>query len=576
MAGKDFFTDVFGHERYFIILDASGRVYSCSPNWSERLGFPKEEFLIHNLITLVEDSARDRFRLELLELQSVKTITGRRFGVVGKDELAVAFNYSLYFNPSSGRIFLLADETAVENEREFKPDSVFKTLFESADVAYVLLDPLGIVLDFNARARDAYKDYSGNSLHIGGNIRSVLGEYHLKSLDAHLSAAMRGEGFSGVRNVRDTHGREYSVSVTYQPLWTDNKVTRILLTTRELQTDQQERSRLRDLEVKWTALLDSMGEGIIIQDKEARIEFANRRAGEILDISRDDLIGRTNADDYWQPIREDGSYYHPGQHPSMVSLRTGKSVRGAVMGLRLDDHTVWIQINSRPLLSTTGVIEKVLTTFTDITEVIETKEELRRSLTAVKDYRDALNRTTQVAFTDARGNILECNEAFLRASGYRQSELVGKPLHSLRTAGQSSVAVEVMLSTLAHGRSYHQECRMRKKDGSTYWIDLFAHPLKKPGGELDRILVVCMPIDERKGVELARERYIRELTEFSFTTSHRLRKPLANILGLIGLLREDMLRDEQDREILEHLRPAAEELDTVIREMAERLYKDKQ
>ncbi|HPP76173.1 MAG TPA: PAS domain-containing protein, partial [Armatimonadota bacterium] len=73
--------------------------------------------------------------------------------------------------------------------------------------------------------------------------------------------------------------------------------------------------------------------GLVIQNKKSAIIYANNVASEILDVPKDELIGRTSADSRWQAIKEDGTPFPLEDYPAMVTLRTGKPVKNVVMGI---------------------------------------------------------------------------------------------------------------------------------------------------------------------------------------------------------------------------------------------------
>ena len=63
---------------------------------------------------------------------------------------------------------------------------------------------------------------------------------------------------------------------------------------------------------------------------------------------------------------------------------------------------------------------------------------------------------------------------------------------------------------------------------------------------------------------LVLEEQNRRLAEYSFINAHKLRAPLASILGLINLFRIDAITEEQ-RQMLHHLNKSAAELDDIVR-----------
>lgn len=61
------------------------------------------------------------------------------------------------------------------------------------------------------------------------------------------------------------------------------------------------------------------------------------------------------------------------------------------------------------------------------------------------------------------------------------------------------------------------------------------------------------------------EKQNKQLNEFAFIYSHNLRKPLANILGLIQLIDNEKNFDSENKSVIEKISEQAEELDTLVR-----------
>lgn len=126
---------------------------------------------------------------------------------------------------------------------------------------------------------------------------------------------------------------------------------------------------LKESEETFRALHENMTQGVVYQNTKGEIISANPSASNILGLTLDQMQGRTSIDSRWKAIREDGSIFPGEEHPAMVSLKTGETVRNIIMGVYhpSDDKTVWININSVPLFRK-GAAEpyQVFTTFDDI------------------------------------------------------------------------------------------------------------------------------------------------------------------------------------------------------------------
>jgi len=88
---------------------------------------------------------------------------------------------------------------------------------------------------------------------------------------------------------------------------------------------------------------------------------------------------------------------------------------------------------------------------------------------------------TIVSKTDLNGTILEVNEAFVIASGYEKSELLGQPHNILRHPDVPKAVFSDMWKTLKLGQPWVQIVKNRCKDGSYYWVQANVTPVIEAG-----------------------------------------------------------------------------------------------
>jgi signal transduction histidine kinase len=83
--------------------------------------------------------------------------------------------------------------------------------------------------------------------------------------------------------------------------------------------------------------------------------------------------------------------------------------------------------------------------------------------------------------------------------------------------------------------------------------------------------------ETRKELIKSKEKLVeknKSLEEYAFITSHNLRRPLANILGLVQLFDGKKSDDDLNKEVIEKLKTSAEQLDEVIKHTAKVLNKE--
>ena len=217
----------------------------------------------------------------------------------------------------------------------------------------------------------------------------------------------------------------------------------------------------------------AMAEGMILLDANGKIVECNAAAERILGLTRAQLEGRTSVDPRWRTIHEDGSPFPGDSHPAVVAQQTGEPVSHVVMGVHTPEGTLrWILVNAEPVHErAVASTYAVVTTFTDITEEIQTTQELAEARRQLGHVLDGSNDgawdwhlpSGRVHFSERWAAIL----------GYRVADL--PPLVG---AWEALVHPEDRDTVMAHlgahlrGHTPHYECehRLRHRDGHWVWV----------------------------------------------------------------------------------------------------------
>ena len=274
-------------------------------------------------------------------------------------------------------------------------------------------------------------------------------------------------------------------------------------------TDQVTLSReFRESEERLRSAVSTMAEGVVVQDADGRVLTCNAAAEKILGLSQSQMAGRASLDPRWQSIHESGRRIPGKDHPAVVSLRTGRSVVGAVMGVRRPEGGLnWISINSEPLKRTpSDPPHAVVTTFTDTTTLVEEKRRAQAREAELHAY------FTSPAFgmivIDRDDRIERASSTVCGYLGYSEAELVGRTFQEITHPEDRGLHVAVLQELLrGERRSFTMDKRYTRKDGSTFWATVSVSRIAtKSGRDLGR-LAILTDIALRKDAE---ERLRRE------------------------------------------------------------------
>jgi PAS domain S-box-containing protein len=146
-----------------------------------------------------------------------------------------------------------------------------------------------------------------------------------------------------------------------------------------------------------------------------------------------------------------------------------------------------------------------------------------------------------IVITDLDANIEYVNAAFLRNTGYRREELIGRNPRLLQSGRTPPENITALWEALTQGRVWTGELVNKRKDGSEYTDNVILTPLRLPDGHISHYVGVQEDITERKrnAEELERHRHHLEArrlarikSEFLANMSHEIRTPLNGVIGI--------------------------------------------
>ena len=366
---------------------------------------------------------------------------------------------------------------------------------------------------------------------------------------------------------------------------------------------------LRKSEEKFRLLYKTMGQGVVYQDKDGRIISANKAACEILGISMDQMMGKTSFDPKWRAIKEDGTDFDGNLHPAMVSLKTGKPVYNATMGVfhPVKNEYRWILISAVPQFKNIlcgfqtplfGNMKKckptfrsnfkrsmisfrifkklkkdkpyqVFTTFTDITIQKNAENKVRENEKVLQSIIDILPGTLN--YVDKDFNIITLNNTAFRhkLSGYNSvQDVIGKKCYEvfmknsipcswcqIQKAIETRQAIEETTKPgdpreIAFGRAYK----------------LFINPVIDDYGNIKGVVEYGMDITELRDAILKAETATKAKSEFLANMSHELRTPLNGVIGFTELLLSENINKEH-KEYIQNIYTSAHTLLNIINDI---------
>ncbi|HTQ02615.1 MAG TPA: PAS domain-containing protein [Polyangiaceae bacterium] len=282
------------------------------------------------------------------------------------------------------------------------------------------------------------------------------------------------------------------------------------------------------------SVMREIHEGILLWSvPQGAIMTCNEAAARILGTPRGEIEGRT-LEYPWQLAREDGSSLPPEERGAFRAVRTGQSQQTQVLRVRRPDDTwAWVRSTSVVLREKSSAPSAVVTTFVDITELRQAREQMKLMASRLGEAMEGANVGTWEL--DLVTGHAERNARWGEIFGLVPSEIEPTlAAFSDRIHPEERAAcLEAMAAGFRDGVPFIIECRARHADGRWLWVEKRGKVAEYAAdGRPRRVAGVLVDVDARKRTE--------ESLRIALAENERLvsdlQQALENVRTLEGLL----------------------------------------
>ncbi len=212
----------------------------------------------------------------------------------------------------------------------------------------------------------------------------------------------------------------------------------------------------------------------------------------------------------------------------------------------------------------------------NVTEAHRNEQKVQQVLHELEGFRQAVDKGAMIALIDTEGKFVSVSHAIEKITGIKAADFLGKDFLALKSRFHDLRYYRSMYSAIRRGQSWRGEYKGLSANETIFWLDVILTPIKDSIGIVQQYIAVCIPITDRKQAEEERDMLITDLLkknqsleEFAFITSHNLRAPVAQFLGLSQLFNREQLEDPFNSTVMDNIQSAATNLDGVIRDLTQ-------
>ncbi|MEC4049474.1 PAS domain-containing protein [Flavobacterium sp. SUN046] len=193
----------------------------------------------------------------------------------------------------------------------------------------------------------------------------------------------------------------------------------------------------------------------------------------------------------------------------------------------------------------------------DITKQKEEEQRLKLLETVITQTKDMVIITEAEETDRIIPKIVYVNPAFTKMTGYKPKEVIGKSPTVFMSRNSVKNDIQKLAKALKKKEEFTFETINHRKNNDEYWVNFTMIPITNNNNQHSHWISIQRDISDEKNREKEREQLINELTrnnkdlkQFSYITSHNLRAPLSNLTGLLNLIEDIPIENEELNEII--------------------------
>ncbi|MBI5214396.1 MAG: PAS domain S-box protein [Ignavibacteriae bacterium] len=325
---------------------------------------------------------------------------------------------------------------------------------------------------------------------------------------------------------------------------------RVLERTAELRESNESLRKLKEFNEN---VVQTMAEGVLVDDERERITYVNPALATLLGYEPQELLGKR-----WSDLV-------PSNLKHIARAAQERRKEGAVdhyemQVIRKDGSRISLLIGGSPLFEN-GVFVGTIGVFTDLSERIRSEEQIKNQAALIENAHDA------IAVCDLEGRISYWNKSAELIYGWKKEEIQEKNVNEILYKEYSPEIVDALRTVLDKGE-WTGELQQVTKTGKGVIVDSRWTLLKDREGFPKSILLINTDITEKVKLQMQflRTQRLESLGTLASGIAHDLNNVLAPILMAVQILKRKFV-DESSNRMLDTLETSAKRGSDIVKQV---------
>ena len=351
-----------------------------------------------------------------------------------------------------------------------------------------------------------------------------------KECKSFWAALVGGQHQSGEFRCVAKDGSEVWLQAVYTPIY--DPAGRLLKIVQYASVITEEKTRESSLQWQIDAIHRS--NCVIIFDIYGTILEVNDKFLDSTGYTLDELVGRHHK------MFVDQGEVHSAEYANFWNdLRLGKHRTGQYRRIGKDGREIWLQATYSPIFDTAGRPVKVVKFATDVTQDRLLQVDHQGQIAAI-------HRGQCVLSLDVDGTIVDANDNFLNAMGYRFADVRGQH-HNMLVDPEvaDSDDFRAFWEEILKGKSLVGEFKRLGKDGREVWLQATYNPIRDLSGKVFKVVKYATDVTEEKVRQTDYQGQITAINKSHIVAAFDLDGTILevndNFLNTLGYRRHDLV-----------------------------------
>lgn len=364
-------------------------------------------------------------------------------------------------------------------------------------------------------------------------------------------------------------GKPIWIRVQCSPFRMNDKTIKLIGTIQDITDRKNIEMQLHDVDLRFKTIIDTTPECIKLISKTKGILLINGAGLNMLELETSDILNERPLDSFVVP-----------KYRNESNQLFANGFDGIAGSLEFELNTykgnrIWVEATVVPIKESAENIDSILVVTKDITARKKEEHLLKLLESVITNTSDAVMITSFESSGMFGPKIVYVNDAFVKMTGYSKDEIDGKSPRILQGPNTERIELKKLSASMSNFMASEITIINYKKSGEEFWVNFSVSPLTDENGVYTHWIAVGRDVTQKKLDEIEREQIIAELSQnnkdlkqFSYVTSHNLRAPIANLLGLTSLIDQYKIPNKSLKQIIDGVRQSALMFDDTVKDLS--------